>query len=134
MRASYERFAPTANHRAMSHTDIDAILLDSFSLHDGVWGLVGCDDDRPVSLWSSYHADRCVQRLRESRGRIAAAEWALRDVTARGATSCIANAEHTLAAARADRAVWDAQARRLEAARVKDSFAPKMSPFIELAE
>ena len=118
----------------MTHTDIDAILLDSFSVHDGVWGLVGCDDDRPVSLWSSYHADRCVQRLRESRARIAAAEWALHDVTTRGASSCVANAQHTLATARADRAVWDAQARRLEAARVKDSFAPKTSPFTELAE
>lgn len=118
----------------MSHTDIDAMLLDSFSLHDGVWGLVGFDDDRPVALWSSYHADRCMQRLRESRGRIAAAEWALHDVSTRGATACIANAEQTLAAARADRAVWDAQARRLEAARVKDSFAPKVSPFTALAE
>lgn len=113
----------------MSQTDIDAILLDSFTTHDGIWGLYGIDDDRPVAMWSGFHAVRCVERLAQSRSRVAVAEWALADVTRRGATSCIAGAAATLAEARADHATWVAQAHRLEAARRITPTAPRESPF-----
>ncbi len=113
----------------MRQRDIDSIIVETMSDHDGILGFIGFDDDRPVSLWSSYHADRCVIRLRQARSRVQVATWALSDVTTRGAVNCIENAQSTLAAAHVDLAVWEAQARRLEAARVKDSHAPKMSPF-----
>jgi hypothetical protein len=113
----------------MDQKDIDSIIIETMSVHDGILGFIGFDDDRPVSMWSSYHADRCVQRLREATARVKVANWALADVTARGATNAIARAQHTLDAAKADQAVWTAQARRLEAARTKDPYAPRTSPF-----
>ncbi len=113
----------------MSQRDIDSIIVETMTDHDGILGFIGFDDDRPVSVWSSYHADRCVIRLREARARVQVATWALGDVTTRGAVDCIANAHATLSAAQTELAVWEAQARRLEAARVKDTYAPKVSPF-----
>lgn len=113
----------------MHQSDIDSIIVETMSVHDGILGFVGFDDDRPVSTWSSFHADRCVVRLREARARLQVAEWALNDVTTRGATNCVARAQWNLDAAKADLAVWEAQAARLEAARVKDRCAPKLSPF-----
>ncbi len=115
----------------MNQRDIDSILVETMTVHDGVLGFIGFDDDRPVAMWSSFHADRCVTRLSEARSRLAVANWALNDVTTRGATDCIARAQHNLDAARADLVTWDAQARRLEAARVKDRHAPRASPFGE---
>ncbi len=115
----------------MHQSDIDSIIVETMSVHDGVLGFIGFDDDRPVSLWSSYHADRCVVRLREARARLKVAEWAVNDVTTRGASHCIARAQWTLDGAKADLAVWEGQAARLEAARRVDSYAPKVSPFGE---
>ncbi len=113
----------------MSQTDIDSIIVETMSVHDGILGFVGFDDDRPVAMWSSFHAERCVVRLREATSRLAVSAWALADVTARGATSCIANAEANVDAAKADLAVWQAQAARLEAARSRTPRAPSVSPF-----
>lgn len=115
----------------MHQSDIDSIIVETMSVHDGVLGFIGFDDDRPVSLWSSYHADRCVGRLSEARARLQVAEWALNDVTTRGATNCIPRAQWNLDAAKADLTVWEAQAARLEAARRVDRYAPKKSPFGE---
>jgi len=113
----------------MSQTDIDAIIVETMTVHDGILGFIGIDDDRPVAAWSGYHATRCVQRLAEAQSRVAVSEWALADVTSRGAHDCIARAEANLSAARADLASWHAQASRLEAARKVTLFAPHHSPF-----
>jgi hypothetical protein len=113
----------------MSQTDIDSIIVTAVNDHDGIWGLYGFDDNRPVAMWSGYHAERCVVRLREARSRVQVSQWALADVTTRGASHCVARAESNLAAAKADLAVWEAQAGRLEAARKRTPTAPKTSPF-----
>jgi hypothetical protein len=97
--------------------DFDAFLVDYIPCADGLWSLVGIDDDRPIDAWSSAHAARCVQMLPIARSRVSVAEWALADVQARGIVPCIARAAANLARARADLADWQAQARRLEAAR-----------------
>ena len=119
---------PSSPGDRMHQSDIDSIIVETMSVHDGVLGFIGFDDDRPVALWSSYHADRCVVRLREARARLRVAEWALADVQARGATHCIERAAWTLNGAKADLTVWEAQAARLEAARRVDRDAPKVSP------
>jgi hypothetical protein len=113
----------------MSQTDIDSIIVETMTVHDGIFGFIGIDDDRPLAAWSGPHATRCVQRLAEARSRVAVSEWALADVTARGAHDCVARAQANLAAARADHAAWQAQASRLEAARKVTRSAPKTSPF-----
>ncbi len=113
----------------MSQTDIDSIIVETMTVHDGIFGFIGIDDDRPLAAWSGPHAMRCVQRLAEAHSRVAVAEWALTDVTSRGAHDCVARAQSTLAAARADVAAWQAQAARLEAARKVTPSAPKHSPF-----
>jgi len=115
----------------MQQSDIDSIIVETMSDHDGILGFVGFDDDRPVAVWSSSHAHRCVVRLSEARARLSVSEWALADLHARGAVNCIARAEWTLERAKADLSVWEAQAARLEAARKKDRTAPKVSPFGE---
>jgi hypothetical protein len=104
--------------------DIEAIIMPPFSHHDGVLGIYQ-DDDRAVSLWSHYHAERVVLMLRELREREAAFQWALADVTPRGNAALIAHAEANLAAVRADKAEWEAKRDLLETARQTDSYAPR---------
>jgi hypothetical protein len=113
----------------MRQNDIDSIIVETMTVHDGIFGFIGIDDDRPLAAWSGHHATRCVHRLAEAQSRVAVSEWALADVTARGAHACVAHAEATLAHARAELAAWQAQAARLEAARKVTLFAPKSSPF-----
>lgn len=97
--------------------DFDGILVDFIPVHDGVWSLYGIDDDRPLAVWSGPHAARYDQRLREATARVKIAEWALGDVTAKNLSACITKAEATLAAARADRALWAERLRVINAAR-----------------
>lgn len=98
-------------------TDIDAILLDSIPVNDGIWALAGFDDDRSVFAWSSYHATRCVEQLAIARNRVAAAEWALADVQKRGLHAAIAKAGAHVARARAELAEWEAKTQQQEAYR-----------------
>lgn len=107
----------------MTQIDIDAFSIPPFSVYDGING-VYADDDRFVDMWSHYHAERVVTCLRIAAERIRVFEWQLADVTARGNAAMIARAEAELANARADRADWERKRDSLEAARVKDSFAP----------
>jgi hypothetical protein len=104
--------------------DFDAILIPPFSNHDGVLGIYQ-DDDRAVSMWSHYHAERVVVMLRELRAREAAFQWALRDVSPRGNAALVAHAEANLAAVRAEKAEWEAKRALLETARQADSYAPR---------
>lgn len=98
--------------------DFDAWLVDSFSTTDGIWGLCGVDDDRPVATWSGAHLERALSQRALSASRVAACEWAVADVEARGANAAIvANAHAQLAAARAEWSAWDAQVARIDRAR-----------------
>jgi hypothetical protein len=110
--------------------DIDAILVDSVPVNDGIWAWYGFDDDRPMAAWSSFHATRCMEQLPIARARVKIAEWALADVQPRGNTACIAKAGAHLARARAELADWEAQARRLEAAR-KVTYGAWKTPLID---
>jgi hypothetical protein len=110
--------------------DIDAILVDSIPVNDGIWAWYGFDDDRPLAAWSSFHATRCMEQLPIARARVKIAEWALADVQARGIAPCIAKAGAHLARARAELADWEAQARRLEAAR-KVTYGAWSTPLID---
>jgi len=110
--------------------DIDAILVDSIPVNDGIWAWYGFDDDRPLAAWSSFHATRCLEQLPIARARVKVAEWTLSDVQARGVASCIAKAGAHLARARAALADWEAQARRLEAAR-KVTYGAWPTPLID---
>ncbi len=110
--------------------DLDGFLLDAIPTTDGVWALYGIDDDRPMAAWSSYHAARCVDQLVIARARVKAAEWALGDVQTRGNAACIAKAGAHLARMRADLADWQAQGRRLEAAR-KVTYGAWTTPVFE---
>ncbi len=111
--------------------DFDGFLLDAIPTSDGLWSLAGIDDDRPVAVWSSYHAVRCVQQLKIARQREKVAEWQLADVTARALPASIVRAQANLRNARMALAAWEAQAQRLEAARRITSWAPQESPFSE---
>jgi len=98
--------------------DIDAWLVDSVSTTDGIWGLYGIDDDRPVATWSGAHLERALSQRAICASRVAAGEWALADVESRGASAAIvANAQANLAAAREEFGAWDAQVNRIERAR-----------------
>jgi hypothetical protein len=110
--------------------DIDAILVDSVPINDGIWAWYGFDDDRPLAAWSSFHATRCMEQLPIARARVKAAEWALADVQARGVAPAIAKASAHLARTRSELADWEAQARRLEAAR-KVTYGAWQTPLID---
>lgn len=110
--------------------DIDEILLDGIPLNDGLWALAGIDDDRAVSLWSSYHATRAVAQLVIARNRVKVAEWTLADVQGRNLPACVAKAAAALARARHELAEWEHKARLQEAARRQTWFAWK-TPVIE---
>lgn len=99
-------------------TDIDAILLDSFTTSDGVWGLAGFDDDRPMAAWSPPHYERALLMQGIAQARVDAASWRLADVQGRNGTAeMLAVAQASLADAQAQVAQWTAQRERLEAAR-----------------
>ncbi len=101
-------------------------LIPGYSVHDGVesWALLK-DDDRTVSMWSHYHAERVTTMLRELRARQAAFTWQLRDVAPRGNAGLVAQAERHVAAVQEELRVWEAKRDLLEAARRADSFAPR---------
>lgn len=117
----------------MSAPDLDAFLIPDLNVHDGVLGLIGIDDDRPMAAWSHYHAQRCVTQLAIAQARVRVAEGTLADVSARGDARCIARAEQWLAQVRAELAGWQAQRDRLERARRADPYAPRESPFAAAA-
>ncbi|MEI6739222.1 MAG: hypothetical protein WCK74_02830 [Gemmatimonadaceae bacterium] len=99
-------------------TDIDAILLDSFTTSDGVLGLIGIDDDRPMAAWSAPHHERALLMQGIAQARVEAATWRLADVQGRqGTAEMVAGAQASLADAEAQVSAWTAQRERLEAAR-----------------
>jgi hypothetical protein len=100
-----------------------------FNPHEGALNLLTIDDARPVDAWSRYHAEYCVTALCLSTGRTRAIAWALDDVRARGLPEQVAAYEAQLATARAHHAALLAQRDRLEAARLRDPMAPRVSPF-----
>jgi hypothetical protein len=113
-------------------TDIEETLFPEFPLipqyspQDGIDAIVLCaGDDRVVSLWSHYHAERTTQMLRESRARVKLFSWQAADVASRGNPALVAQAEALLADAKADLAEWEHRRDLLEAARRTDSYAPK---------
>jgi hypothetical protein len=107
----------------MTITDLDAFSIPPFSVYDGIEGLYA-DDDRAVDLWSHYHAIRVNTCLRITRERIRIFEWQVADVAPRGNPAMTARAHDELIAARAELASLEAKRDALEAARVKDTYAP----------
>lgn len=102
-------------------SDIDALLLDFFSVNDGILGLAGIDDDRAMNAWSAPHYDRALSQRQICASRLAAVEWALADVEQRGAdASVIENCRAQRAAAQAEWSAWDAQVTRISNARDRD--------------
>lgn len=102
-----------------------------FNPHEGGLNLLTIDDARPVAAWSHYHASYTVAALAIAESRERAVAWALDDVRARGLSGQVAAYEAQLAAVRAHRAELLAQRDRLEAARLRDPRAPRVSPFAE---
>lgn len=109
---------------AYTAPDLDAVTIPPFSVYDGIEGLYA-DDDRTVDLWSHYHAIRVNTRLRITRSRIRVFEWQLADVTPRGDAAMAQRAQELLAAAKAELADLEHRRNLLEAARVKDDYAPR---------
>jgi hypothetical protein len=110
---------------AYTAPDLDAVTIPPFSVYDGIEGLYA-DDDRRVDLWSHYHANRVNTCLRITRARIRVFEWQLADVTPRGDAAMVARAAEQLAGAQAELAELEQRRALLEAARVKDSYAPRI--------
>lgn len=108
----------------MPITDLDAITIPPFSVYDGIEGLWQ-DDDRHVDLWSHYHANRVNTCLRITRARIRVFEWQVSDAGQRNNLAVTARAVEQLEAARKELSALEAKRDALEAARVKDSYAPK---------
>lgn len=104
--------------------DLDAFSIPPFSVYDGIEGLYA-DDDRFVDLWSHYHANRVNTCLRIVRARIRAFEWQHANVAPRGDAAMVARVEAQLAEAKAELADLERRRDALEAARVKDSYAPR---------
>jgi hypothetical protein len=113
-----------------------------FNVYDGVLGAITIDDEKPMAIWSHYHADALAARMTEFRERLRVAEWTVADTAARlaaneGASEVVrtrlaACASHAVAerdAIRARLADLVARARVMEAARVADWYAIKTSPF-----
>ncbi len=105
-----------------------------FNPHEGALNLLAIDDARPVAAWSHYHASYTVTALALAESRERAIAWALADVRARGLAGQAAAYEAQLAAVRAHRAELLAQRDRLEAARLRDPRAPRVSPFARNGE
>ncbi len=113
-----------------------------FNVYDGVLGAITIDDEKPMAIWSHYHADALAARMTEYRERLRVAEWTVSDTSARlaanaGASESVrarlqACATHAAAERDAIRdrlATLVARARIMEAARVADWYAIKVSPF-----
>jgi len=114
-----------------------------FNVYDGVLGVLGFDDERPVAMWSHYHADALVARIEENKNRARVAEWTVMDTSKRlGALAetakpsdrerletCVAQAEAYRESVHRTLARLRAQARVMEAARQANSHAPRVSPF-----
>jgi len=113
-----------------------------FNVYDGVLGVLGFDDERPVGMWSHRHALVLAARITEYRHRLRVAEWTVADTAARlarnaGASDSVrhrlqacatqAVAEHL--AIRNRLASLVARARAMEAKRLTHSSAMKVSPF-----
>jgi hypothetical protein len=103
--------------------DLDAGTIPPFSVYDGIEG-IWQDDDRRVSLWSHYHAIRVNTCLRITRARLRLFEWQVADVMPRGNAAMLTRAEDELARAKAELADLEERRDLLEAARVRDSYAP----------
>lgn len=113
-----------------------------FNVYDGVLGALTIDDEKPMAIWSHYHADALAARMTEYRQRLRVAEWTVTDTAARLAANADASesvrarlqacASHAAAerdAIRERLASLVARARVMEAARVADWYAIKVSPF-----
>lgn len=113
-----------------------------FNVYDGVLGALTFDDEKPMAIWSHYHADALAARMREYRQRLRVAEWTVGDTQRRLAASegasvatrerlqeCVSRAEAERAAIRARLDELTARARVMEAARQADWYAIKVSPF-----
>ncbi len=113
-----------------------------FNVYDGVLGALAFDDEKPMAIWSHYHADALAARMTEYRNRLRVAEWRVADNTARLDTNanasegvrtrlqeCVAIATAERDAIRARLSVLVGRARVMEAARVADWYAIKVSPF-----
>jgi hypothetical protein len=100
-----------------------------FNRHEGGLNLLAIDDARPIDAWSHYHADYCRTELGLSAARERAIAWALDDVRGRGLPEREEAYAVQLAEVRAHRAALFAQRDRLEAARLRDPRAPRVSPF-----
>ncbi|MCU0616641.1 MAG: hypothetical protein MUD17_06050 [Gemmatimonadaceae bacterium] len=113
-----------------------------FNVHDGVLGAIAIDDEKPMAIWSHYHADALAARMREFRERLRVAEWTVGDTRARLAANaqatavvrdrlqaCVDRAEAERDAIRARLAELTQRARVMEAARQADWYAIKVSPF-----
>jgi hypothetical protein len=99
-----------------------------FNVYDGVLGAITIDDEKPMAIWSHYHADALAARMTEFRERLRVAEWTVADTAARLA-ACASHAVAERDAIRARLADLVARARVMEAARVADWYAIKTSPF-----
>jgi len=113
-----------------------------FNVYDGVLGALGIDDEKPMATWSHSHAYALAARMTEYRSRLRVAEWTVSDTAARLAANANAServrsrlqacASHAVAecdAIRARLASLVARAHVMEAARVIDRSAAKISPF-----
>jgi hypothetical protein len=100
-----------------------------FNLNEGGLNLLAIDDARPVAAWSHYHANYALTELAILAERERALRWALDDLRARGLDGQVRAYEAQLAEVEARRAAHQAQCARLEAARVRDPRAPRVSPF-----
>ncbi len=113
------------------------------NVYDGVLGLLAFNDERPVELWSHYHAYALADRITEFRERLRVAEWTVTDAANRlaampeGATAArraLLSESVQAAEARRDQLrralpVLEQRARIMDAAREADWYAPRESPF-----
>ncbi len=113
-----------------------------FNVYDGVLGALTIDDEKPMAIWSHYHADALAARMTEFRSRLRVAEWTVADTSARLARNatapaavqarlaeCVRRAEQERDALRVALDGLVARARIMEAARQADWYAIKVSPF-----
>lgn len=100
-----------------------------FNLNEGGLNLLAIDDARPVAAWSHYHATYAIRELGIVAAREEAIRWALDDLRGRGMDGQVRAYEAQLAELAMRRAGLRDQCARLEAARVADPRAPRVSPF-----
>jgi ribosomal protein S18 acetylase RimI-like enzyme len=125
-RGNWEPVSPPAHSPSM-HTkspDLDAWTVPPFSQYDGIEGIYSDDERIILDMWSPWHAQRVNVRLPIARARVRAAEWRLANVMPRGIPALVANAEHTLAEAKAEVAELEYKRDLLEASRVRENEWP----------